>query len=150
MTNNSSLRVILSGKTEFDSNYGEMRCGNWIANDNGIRTFGPFGGEILACYHPIIPVQRLINAETHREKIKLAYKKGEHWKDIIVDKGTIASANKIVGLADFGISVTSESAKNLVRYLSDIENFNMERIEVQVSTGKLGWIEKELCLTVPE
>ena len=133
----------LERTTEFDSDYGEMRCGNWIANGNGIRTFSPFGGEILACYHPIIPVQRLINAETHREKIKLAYKKGEHWKDIIIDKGMIASANRIVGLADFGISVTSESAKNLVRYLSDIENFNMERIEVQVSTGKLGWIEKE-------
>ncbi len=133
----------LERTTEFDSIYGEMRCGNWIANDNGIRTFGPFGGEILACYHPIIPVQRLINAETHREKIKLAYKKGDKWKDIIIDKGMIASANRIVGLADFGISVTSESAKNLVRYLSDIENYNMERIEVQVSTGKLGWIEKE-------
>jgi hypothetical protein len=133
----------LERTTEFDSDYGEMRCGNWIANDNGIRTFGPFGGEILACYHPIIPVQRLINAETHREKIKLAYKKGSQWKDIIIDKGMIASANRIVGLADYGISVTSENARNLVRYLSDIENYNMERIEVQVSTGKLGWIEKE-------
>lgn len=133
----------LERMTEFDSDYGEMRCGNWIANENGIRTFGPFGGEILACYHPIIPVERLINAETHREKIKLAYKKGDKWKDIIIDKGMIASANRIVGLADYGISVTSENARNLVRYLSDIENYNMERIEVQVSTGKLGWIEKE-------
>lgn len=135
--------VNLERMTEFDGTYNEMRCGNWIADENGIRTFGPFGGEILACYHPIIPVQRLINAETGREKIKLAYKKGDRWKDIIIDKGMIASANRIVGLADYGISVTSESAKNLVRYLSDIENYNMDRIEVQVSTGKLGWIEKE-------
>jgi hypothetical protein len=133
----------LERMTVFEGTYSEMRCGNWIADENGIRTFGPFGGEILACYHPIIPVQRLINAETGREKIKLAYKKGSRWKDIIIDKGMIASANRIVGLADYGISVTSESAKNLVRYLSDIENYNMDRIEVQVSTGKLGWIEKE-------
>lgn len=139
----STQQTSLDRLTEFDSEYGEMRCGNWIANDNGIRTFGPFGGEILACYHPIIPVQRLINAETGREKIKLAYKKGSRWKDIIVDKGMIASANRIVGLADFGISVTSETSKNLVRYLSDIENYNMGQIEIQVSTGKLGWIEKE-------
>ena len=27
----------------------EMYCGNWIADNNGVRTFGPFGGEILAC-----------------------------------------------------------------------------------------------------
>jgi type III secretion system FlhB-like substrate exporter len=116
--------------TEFDSDvYTEMKCGNWIANNNGIRTFNPFGGEILACYHPILPIQRLINAETGKEKIKLAYKKGYKWKEIIIDKGVIASANKIVGLADYGVSVTSENARNLVRYLSDIENYNIDLSE---------------------
>lgn len=130
--------------TEFHhTRYDEMRCGNWIANDYGIRTFSPFGGEILACYHPIMPVQRLINAESSKEKIKLAYKKGHKWREIIVDKGVIASANKIVGLSDFGISVTSENARNLVRYLADIENYNIELIGTQISTSKLGWIEKE-------
>lgn len=121
----------------------EMRCGNWIADNNGIRTFGPFGGEILACYHPILPTQRLVNAQTGKEKIKLIFKKGHQWKEIITDKGTIASANRIVGLADYGVSVTSENARNLVRYLSDIENYNMDRIDIQVSTSKLGWIQGE-------
>lgn len=129
--------------TEFNSKYEEMKCGSWIANEYGIRTFSPFGGEILACYHPIIPVQRLINAESNKEKIKLAYKKGRKWREIIVDKGVIASANKIVGLSDFGISVTSENARNLVRYLADIENYNIDLIGTQISTSKLGWIEKE-------
>lgn len=134
----------LERMTEFNSaKYDEMKCGNWIANGNGIRTFGPFGGEVLACYHPILPVQRLINAETGKEKIKLAYKKGVKWKDIIIDKGVIASANKIVGLADYGISVTSENARSLVRYLSDIENYNIDLIGTQISTSKLGWIDKE-------
>lgn len=129
--------------TDFDGKYTQMRCGNWIANGNGVRTFGPFGGEVLACYHPIQPIQRLINAETGKEKIKLAYKKGPKWKEIIIDKGVIASANKIVGLADYGISVTSENARNLVKYLSDIENMNIDLIGTQMSTSKLGWIEGE-------
>lgn len=133
----------LERMTEFDGTYDDMRCGNWIANENGIRTFGPFGGEILACYHPILPIQRLVNAQTGKEKIKLVFKKGNQWKEIITDKGTIASANKIVGLADYGVSVTSENARNLVRYLSDIENFNIDRIDIQVSTSKLGWINGE-------
>jgi len=128
--------------TEFNSKYDEMRCGNWIANANGIKTFSMFG-EVLACYHPILPVQRLINAETGKEKIKLAYKKGNKWKEIIIDKGVIASANKIVALADYGVSVTSETSKNLVRYLSDIENMNIDLIGTQISTSKLGWIQKE-------
>ena len=78
-------------------------------------------GETLACYHPILPVQRLVNAETGKEKVKLAFKKGARWKEIIVDKGIIASNNKIVSLADYGVSVTSETSKALVRYLSDLE-----------------------------
>lgn len=129
--------------TDFGGKYEQMRCGNWIANGNGIRTFNPFGGEILACYHPILPIQRLINAETGKEKIKLVYRKGSKWKDIIVDKGVIASANKIVGLADYGVSVTSENARNLVKYLSDIENMNIDLIGTQMSTSKLGWIQGE-------
>ena len=135
--------VNMERMTEFDGTYDDMRCGNWIADDNGVRTFGPFGGEILACYHPILPVQRLVNAQSGKEKIKLVFKKGHKWKEIITEKGTIASANKIVGLADYGVSVTSENARNLVRYLSDIENFNIDRIGIQVSTSKLGWIQGE-------
>lgn len=120
----------------------EMFCGNWMADNNGVRTYGPFG-EIMACYHPILPIQRLVNAQSSKEKIKIMFKKGHQWKDIIVEKGVIASANRIVSLADYGVSVTSENARNLVRYLSDIENFNIDRIDIQVSTSKLGWIQGE-------
>ena len=120
----------------------ELYCGNWIADDHGVRTFNMFG-EQLACYHPIMITQRLINAETGKEKIKIAFRKGRIWKEIVVDKGMIASSNKIVGLADFGVSVTSESSKALVRFLSDIENYNIEEIDTRVSTSKFGWINGE-------
>lgn len=128
--------------TSFDGTYEDMFCGNWKADEGGIRTFTIYG-ERLACYHPIIPVQRLVNAETGKEKIKLAFKKGENWKEIIVDKGVIASSNKIVSLADYGVSVTSETAKALVSFLSDVENFNIYSINIQISTSKLGWINGE-------
>lgn len=121
----------------------EMICGNWIADNNGVRTFGPFGGEILACYHPILPVQRFVNAQTGKEKMKISFKKGHQWKEIVMDKEIIASANRIVALSGYGVSVTSENSRNLVRYLSDIENYNIDRIDVQVSTSKLGWIQGE-------
>lgn len=120
----------------------ELYCGNWIADEQGVRTFNMFG-EQLACYHPIMITQRLVNAETGKEKIKIAFKKGRIWKEIVVDKGMIASSNKIVGLADFGVSVTSESSKALVRFLSDIENYNIEEIDTRVSTSKFGWINGE-------
>ncbi|MFA9376255.1 MAG: DUF927 domain-containing protein [Lachnotalea sp.] len=120
----------------------ELYCGNWMASEDGI-SIGNMFGESLACYHPILPVQRLINAETGKEKIKIAFKKGLKWKEIVVDKGTIASANKIVSLADYGVSVTSETSRALVKFLSDLENFNISLIDTRVSTSKFGWINGE-------
>lgn len=130
--------------TQFDhpESFNELYCGNWIADHTGVRMFTMMG-EMLACYHPILPVQRLINAETGREKVKIAFQKGAYWKDIIVDKGIIASANKIVSLADYGISVTSETSRALVKFMSDLENFNIDLIETKISTSKFGWIKDE-------
>lgn len=133
-----------SNVTDFrDLKYDNMYCGSWIANDKGIKTYSPITGEVFACYHPIMPVQILVNAETNKEKIKLAYKKKQTWREIIVDKGVVASANKIVGLAEYGVSVTSENAKYLVRFLNDIENLNTDKIQEQISTSKLGWVKDE-------
>ena len=39
------------------------------------------------------------------------------------------------------MAVTSENAKLLVRFLSDVENMNDNEINVQYSTSKLGWIK---------
>lgn len=125
----------------FDDGH-ELYCGNWIADQNGVRTFTMFG-EQLACYHPILIAQRLMNAETGKEKVKIAFQKGFKWKEIIVDKGMIASSNKIVNLADYGVSVTSETSKSLVKFLSDIENYNIQDIDTRVSTSKFGWINDE-------
>lgn len=124
---------------DYPSGLSEMRCGCWIADEQGVRTYNLFG-EVLACYHPILIADRYINAETGKEKVKLAFKKGTFWKEITVDKAVIASSSKIVGLADYGVSVTSETAKNLVRFLADLENLNLDMIETRTSTSKFGWI----------
>lgn len=125
---------------DFDGCEKSYNCGAWVANDTGVRTYTVMG-ERLACYHPILPVARMINIQTGKEKVKLQFKKGNIWKDIVVDKSIIASSSKIVAIADFGVSVTSENSKALVSYLSDVENLNVDDIEVRNSTSKLGWIK---------
>lgn len=118
----------------------ELVCGNWIANQNGVLQYNPYGIANLACYHPILITKILKNAETKKQKIKLAFCVAGEWGEIVVDKGLIASANKITKLAEFGIHATSENAKYLVKYLSDLENMNIGQIERKLSTGKFGWI----------
>lgn len=135
-----SQKLNQNNKTEFNHSNGELYCGSWIANEGGISVL-TFLGEKLACYHPILPIARLRNLETGTEKITLAYKRDTEWEEITVDKDTIASASKIVKLASYGIAVTSETARSLVQYLSDVENLNV--IPIQNSTSKFGWHGKE-------
>lgn len=136
-------KSLVNNWTNFDGPYDNMICKEWIASDDGIYLMNYNTGftDILACYHPIIPVERLKNLETGEEQIKLAYKRNNRWSEIIVPKTMITSANKIVALSGRGVSVTSENAKYLVRYLSDVENANDNYINVQYSSSKLGWIQ---------
>lgn len=127
--------------TNFESDeYDNMICGYWNATERGILK--PNSDE-YACYHPILPVERLKNIETGAEQIKLAYKRNGIWHEIVVPKSLIASASKIVALAEQGIAVTSENAKLLVKYLSDVENQNDNFIKIKRSTSKFGWLNKD-------
>lgn len=134
---------LLENWTNFsDCPYDRMQCKNWIATDDGVFIPNPNPGApvMLACYHPIIPVGRLRNDETGEERIEIGYKKENgKWDKKIFNKSVIATATKIVSLADQGIGVTSETAKYLVRYLADVEYANRDFISTQHSTAKLGW-----------
>lgn len=116
--------------------------GVWIMKGGRIITLRETG-ESIACYHPIFISKIYKNHQTGEEKAEIKFQKRNRWQHIRADKSLIASASKIVALSQYGIAVTSESAKDLVRYLSDFENLNIDLIDEMVSTSKLGWIDKD-------
>ena len=134
--------IYIDNVTNFSGQPLELNAGDWEADEGGItRHTGMY--EEVACVHPIMPVERLVNIDTGVEKLKLAYRKGKQWRQIIVDKKTLAKASSITDLADCGIAVNSENAKVLVRYLHDVENLNYDLIPEMRSVSRLGWIEEE-------
>lgn len=129
--------------TNFEGQELELATGPWQANDYGITKDGAYGSEIVACVHPIMPVERLVNIDTGIEKLRIAYKKGRQWRSRIFERRQLASASSIVGLSDYGVAVTSENAKHLVQYIHDVENLNYEMIPEHNSVSRLGWIGQE-------
>ena len=122
--------------------YPSMWCKNWIATDDGIESIETSRANQIACKHPILPVRRMRNMETGEEQITLAFKRGganRLWNELTVPKDIVANSRQITTLAKYGIAITSESAKLLVRYLSDIETDNEDSIPVVRSSSKLGW-----------
>lgn len=129
-------------RTDFTGQEMELDCGGWTATDTGIYGTDKMGFEVVACYHPIIPVQRLVNVDTREHKVMLAYRLSRRWDIVIVDRNVISDSRSIIGLSKYGIMVNSETGKALVRYLADVEQLNYDLIPEVSSVGRLGWIEE--------
>lgn len=124
-----------------------LKCGEWECDDTGVskiilgNNINPI--KVVACSHPILPVERLINIDTNTEKVKLAFYKDKKWQDVIVEKNTIASKSKILQLANRGIEVNENNAKELITYLADVINLNIDTIPYSQSITHLGWINNK-------
>lgn len=134
--------VYIDNVTQFTDQPLELNAGDWEADDLGVRKKNGFMDEV-ACPHPIMPVERLVNIDTGEEKLKLAFRKGTSWRRIIVSKTILANANKVTELAGSGIAVTSQNARAFVQYISDLENLNYDMIPERKCIGRLGYIQDE-------
>lgn len=136
-------RSIYVNSTEFTDQPMELNSGSYFCNDSGISIDDDRDFNVEVCNHPIMPIQRLVNIDDNTEKLKIAYRKGSYWREIIVDKEILASSNKILALAKYGIAVNSENSKYLVKFFTDIENLNFDVIQELKSVGRLGWVAKD-------
>lgn len=134
--------VYIDNVTSFTGQPMELNAGDWEAEDSGIFKKNGFNDE-MACPHPIMPIERLVNIDTGEEKLKLAFRKGAIWRKIIVSKIVLANSNKVTELAGSGIAVTSQTARAFVSYISDLENLNYDIIPERKSIGRCGYIADE-------
>lgn len=136
---NMGKNMASGSSSEYEYSGKKYSLGSWFIRGGSVFQLGE-KGNVYACQHPILPVERLRNVETKTEKLKIAFKRDTAWEEVTVPKESVASATQIVKLAKYGISVTSETAKYLVRYLADIETLN--DVSLQRSTSRFGWIDK--------
>ena len=131
---------MASRVTEFTDQPMELDSGPYECTDMGIVREGRLGETIVACTHPIMPVARLVNVDTGAIRIRIAYSRGRGWREAVFDKEILSSARTVVQLASCGISVTSETARELVRYLSTLEDRNYASLPEIKMTDRLGWV----------
>jgi len=131
--------VLGESETMFEDQPVQLSCGAYTCTTN-VRRTNEYGVEVEVISHPIMPVKRIIDIDSNSEKLDIAYCRGGHWKNIIVGRENLASAQKIVSLARNGVAVNSENARELVRFITDIESRNYEKLPVQNSTEHCGWL----------
>ena len=134
--------IVYGNVMEFSGTAIMWDTGEWIATDDGVYRFkGQFSEKVTACPHPIFMITRYSNVDTDVESVQLVYgRPGRNYKTKIVPRSDLASANKIVKLAEYGVGVTSENAKALVQFLSDFESINYDKIIEKKSCDHMGWV----------
>ncbi len=113
-----------------------LRCGNYTCDQRGVRL-----DTELICPHPILMAARFVSIDTGTEKVNIAFSRGKGWRTKTIDRRIISTANKITELSALGVSVTSESAKGLVKYLAKLDELNWDLIPEIRCASRLGWID---------
>ena len=134
LTEFDALDKVMGGK--------QLNCGDWVADNDGVRLHSD-KGIMYACPHPIVISKTLRNVETGKYKAEIVYQlpgKTNSIRSFCVDRKTLASASKILDIADDGGIVTSLTAPLLVKYLADLQTLNPEIVVEIPSTSRLGWV----------
>lgn len=108
-------------------------------SDKGIQKFTEKEGQKIVCRTPIIITKRLKSLKTFSEKIEIAFKRDGKWYKSIFSRSTIFQSKNITTLADLGCTITSENAREVVKYLQALESENMDIIEKAETTSAFGW-----------
>lgn len=121
----------------------ELECGSYQCDENGVSYVSQMGNPVQVISHPLLPIRRIENIDNDEGRIQLAYRRGtgSPWRTIIVRNDVASSAQKIINLSNSGIGITSENAKDVVKYLSDIMSRNYDKLPTLKSTSHLGWTE---------
>ncbi|MCX7779624.1 MAG: DUF927 domain-containing protein [Negativicutes bacterium] len=117
---------------------------SWIFNKTGkimLKRVSDRGETYQeASYTPVIIAERIYNIDTQTEKAVVIFR--DHrgtWRPVVLPKSTIFDARKIMCMADYGLTINSEMAKNLSKWLSALEASNADLIANRLGVAKLGW-----------
>ena len=137
---------LLSQKMDIDNDLKLPKCkydienynmGNYSCTISGITD--RFNTKFS--YIPVLPVERYINEDTGKEKVKIIFYKENAWKELIVDKSQLSINQKLLLLSDDGLDVTSENVKYYINYFNEIMNIN--NIKKLDSISHIGWKEND-------
>ena len=120
-------------KTQFEGQPLELNT-TWNTENGDVKKDG-----VVACKHPIMITKKFVNVDTRTVKVFIEFKQGLFWRNVTVDKVDVSSRSNIIQLANHGISVTSENAAALIRYLQELQDIN--ELETVYSASRLGWVK---------
>ena len=91
---------------------------------------------------PIFIMGRTHDVLTGTAKRLLMWRTPAGWTMRAVDRGVCLNSQKLIGLADIEVPVTSNTAGSLVEWLAEFEAENMHRFTASQAASRMGWIQQ--------
>jgi len=88
---------------------------------------------------PVVICARGLDDSRSIETVTLAWNRDQRWVQRVVDRREIADQRLIVGLAAFGLPVTTSNSRMLVEYLDRFESANRHCLPIIRFSPKMGW-----------
>lgn len=127
-------------------------CGQYIADDDGIRVAYDDGNEEIVCHHPIMPVCKIQNIESGNEKTMLWYRASDgSERYLLVDSADLGRQAGIIGLRQKGIDVDFTTAAAFARYMRTVcmSPANYSALQVKQGVSRCGYIGDNYATFVP-
>ena len=138
---------VVNSPKGYENIFNGYQCGNYIVDDTGIyKVIETKSGDIntiMICNQPLLIVARYRNIDENTEKVVISYTIGYEWNFLTVEREIIASNTKIVRLASSSIDITSETARDIVKYFQYILQVNTDKIPIYRTVSRLGWFKGE-------
>lgn len=118
---------------------GAMIPARWALSGSGVRARKSADAETMVLPTPAIVVGRLVDRTTGDESLRVAFLDHGRWRNTTAHRDVFATATKITALARSGFPVTSNTAADVVRWISDYMAINALDLPVTVTSSVLGW-----------
>ncbi len=114
-----------------------------ISLDNGVQRISSTGELTCICPSVILISKRFENIDTGIESVEISFFRNGRWKKIFAPRSSVFNRNSIIRYADSGMPISSCSAGEIVRYLSEYESVNIQNIPLIKSISRIGWVNEE-------
>ncbi len=107
--------------------------GRVLGGGDGVRK------EQMIAHAPILITGRLRDVDEGTEALRLAWRRPDGWHDLTIDRGVALDHTKLLALADRGFPVASDNARDVTKYLHEVEAANLAGLPLARVSGHLGW-----------
>lgn len=115
----------------------------WRIDERGIyREDDKTGALSCICKTPVLLFRRMKSLDTGEEKMEITFFRDNKWQSAVMSRSILFQSRTIIQLADLGITVTSENAKIMVKYLGALEAENIDVLQVKSTVSQMGWYGK--------